>query len=419
MRHFGSACKQLRKSKKIMVKRNPHFGKLSAEYLFLEVKKRKEALLNKQPNAKIISLGIGDTTEPIPKVIAEAMEKVALDLSTKSGYHGYGPYNGLEALREKITEKYYPGLVDKDEIFISDGIKSDMARLQILFGEKVTVAVQDPAYPAYISSSVITGKSGFFDPEQQYVDIVYMPCTAENDFFPDLSKTKRADIIFFCSPNNPTGSVPTHEQLEELVQFAKKNDSIIIFDAAYRAFIKDPNLPKSIYEIDGARGVAIEFGSFSKYAGFTGIRLGWSVFPKELHFSEGLPVINDWERVLSSCYNGTSIISQMGGIASLENEGEEALNGIIDHYLGNAKILKDCIEKIGWPCFGGDNAPYLWIKVPGKKSWDAFEDILYKTHIVTTPGVGFGPSGEGYIRLSAFGHRADIEEAATRLLKFK
>jgi len=398
-----------------MVTRNKNLAKLKAGYLFPEIARRKKELLEKQPDAKIISLGIGDTTEPLTSHIIAGLKKAVEGMGTEQGYSGYGAEQGMGPVREKIATKLYNNIVAADEVFVSDGAKCDCGRLQLLFGSEVTVAVQDPAYPVYVDGSVIAGATGELDDEtKQFNNIVYMPCTAENNFFPDLSKTPKTDLIYFCSPNNPTGAVATKEQLTELVAFAKKNHSIIIFDAAYSQFIQDKDLPRSIFEIEGAREVAIEVNSFSKPIGFTGVRLGWTIVPKELVYEDGTPVAKDWNRVMTTIFNGASNIVQLGALAAMDDTGLTEMRKTVNYYMENAKIIVETLTECGYKVYGGDNAPYAWVQVPGG-SWETFSEILEKKHIVTTPGAGFGPAGEGYIRFSAFGHRENILEACKRM----
>ena len=398
-----------------MVKRNENFAKLKAGYLFPEINRRKKEFLDKNTDAKIISLGIGDTTEPITTHVTKKLIDAVAALGTKEGYTGYGDEQGLTALREKIASAVYDGIISGDEIFVSDGAKPDIGRLQLLFGNAV-VAVQDPSYPVYIDSSIMMGRTGNYDDSNNgFEGIVYMPCIPENEFFPDLQKIPKADIIFFCSPNNPTGAAATREQLQRLVEHAKKNKSIIIFDAAYGQYIADEELPKSIYEIEGAREVAIEINSFSKSAGFTGLRLGWTVVPDELSFDDGSSVKKDWIRIMTTLFNGASNISQQGALAALDKKGLEEMNQTVSYYMENAKIIKTALQGLGYEVYGGDNAPYVWAKMKGKKSWEAFDHLLENANILTTPGIGFGQAGEGFLRFSAFGHREDIEEAVQRL----
>jgi LL-diaminopimelate aminotransferase len=403
---------------KAMVSRNPNLKKLNAGYLFPVIAKKKKAFLEACPQAQIISLGIGDTTEPIPQFISEEMQKKASQLATREGYSGYGPEQGHLDLRKAIADHLYASSIDPDDIFISDGSKCDIGRLQVLFGGQATVAIQDPSYPVYVDTSVIMGQTDVYNASlTQYDNISYMRCDPENHFFPDLTNTPRTDLIYFCSPNNPTGAAATREQLMQLVNFAKKNRSIIIYDAAYASFIQNPDLPKSIYEIEGAHEVAIELGSFSKMVGFTGVRLAWSIVPKTLLFEDGHSVHADWSRINSTFFNGASNIAQAGGLAALQPAGLKATKNLVDFYMQNTQILKQVFEECGYSVYGGIDTPFLWVKFPGKSSWEAFEDLLTKAHILCTPGSGFGPAGEGFLRFSAFGHRTDIMEAATRLKK--
>ncbi|XP_031253367.1 LL-diaminopimelate aminotransferase, chloroplastic-like [Pistacia vera] len=321
----------------------------------------------------------------------------------------------LQPLRAAIASAFYKDLgIDEGDIFVSDGAKCDISRLQVVFGSDVTMAVQDPSYPAYVDSSVIMGQTGDFQKNlEKYGKIEYMRCSPENGFFPDLSTVGRTDIIFFCSPNNPTGAAATREQLTQLVKFAKDNGSIIVYDSAYAIYISDDN-PRSIFEIPGAKEVAIETSSFSKYAGFTGVRLGWTVIPKQLLFSDGFPVARDFNRIVCTCFNGASTISQAGGLACLSPEGLGAMHEVIGFYKENTEIIMDTFTSLGFNVYGGKNAPYVWVHFPGRSSWDVFSEILEKTHVVTTPGSGFGPGGEGFIRVSAFGHRGNVLEACKR-----
>ncbi len=399
-----------------MAKRNPNIAKLQAGYLFPEINRRKKAFLEKNPKAKLISLGIGDTTEPITPHIGKALIDAAAELGTRKGYTGYGDEQGMTALREKIASVFYSGKIKGEEVFVSDGAKPDIGRIQLLFSNDAVIAVQDPAYPVYIDSSVMYGKTGNYNgSRKQFGNIVYMPCIPENNFFPDLKKIPRADVIFFCSPNNPTGAVATKKQLQELVDYARKNTSIIIFDSAYAEYISDKNLPKSIYEMPGAKEVAIEVSSFSKPIGFTGVRLGWTVVPNNLKFDDGSLVRNDWSRIMTTLFNGASNIAQKGALAALDKEGLMEMKQTISYYMENANIIRKALNECGCEVYGGDNAPYIWAKVKGKKSWEIFEYLLEKANIVTTPGVGFGQQGEGFARFSAFGRRESIEEAAERL----
>lgn len=387
------------------MKRNPNMAQVQGNYLFPEINLRKLQFLANNPGIELISLGIGDTTEPIAAPIAQALSHAAAQLATEKGYSGYGPEQGIHQLREQIATKIYGNKLKADEIFVSDGAKCDIGRLQMLFGNGVSIAVQDPAYPVYIEGSLIQGVR----------KVVYMPCVPDNEFFPDLKQVERTDLIYFCSPNNPTGAVASREQLKELVAFAKRNRSIIIFDAAYACYIRDPALPKSIFEIEGAEEVAIELGSFSKLAGFTGVRLGWTAIPAQLKYDDGYAVKADWQRLTSTIFNGASNIAQQGGYAVLEPEGLQAVEQMAQFYLKNAAIIRNSLEDLGYKVFGGINAPYLWVQFPGHKSWEVFQHFLERYHIVTTPGVGFGPAGEGFLRFTAFGKRQNVLEAAARL----
>lgn len=392
-----------------MTKRNINFNRLKSVYLFPEINARKQKFLESNPNAKLISLGIGDTTEPLPTSVASPLAWEALHLGTKEGYSGYGPEQGSKDLRVKIASRIYHNKVNVDEIFISDGAKCDLGRLQLLFGNDVSIAVQDPSYPVYVDGSIISGVK----------NIHFMPCNPENQFFPDLNAIPRVDIIYYCSPNNPTGTVGSRQQLEQLVAYAKKNKCIIIFDAAYACYIQDPNIPKSIFEIPGARDVAIELGSFSKLAGFTGVRLGWSIVPNELKYEDGGSVKADWHRLMSTIFNGASNIAQRGGEAVLDDKGWHDVNEITRFYMENARILREVLESGGHKVFGGTSAPYLWVSFKGRKSWDVFQELLERFQLITTPGIGFGPGGDEYVRMTAFGSRENILEAAKRLRDFK
>jgi LL-diaminopimelate aminotransferase len=396
-----------------MVKRNQYIANLKAGYLFPEIARRRREFESAHPEVKIISLGVGNTTEALPPHICAGLVEGARALGNVKTYSGYMD-EGLAALREKINAVFYHNHFAIDEIFISDGAKCDIGRLQLLFGKDISVAVQDPSYPVYVDGSVLVGAAGGAA-EHGYAGITYLPCTADNNYFPDISKIRNKSLIYFCSPNNPTGAVATKEQLGILVDAALRTGSIIIFDAAYSTYIRDGSLPKSIFEIDGADECAIEVNSFSKSAGFTGVRLGWTLVPKKLKFSGGESVNADWSRIASTIFNGASNIAQAGGLAALDTEGQKELNALTDFYLGNAALIRAAVQKLNIKCSGGDNSPYIWARFPGEDSWEVFERILEKCHVVTTPGAGFGPAGASFIRFSAFGHRADIEEACRRL----
>jgi LL-diaminopimelate aminotransferase len=385
------------------MKRNPRFNALAEGYLFPEVTKRSRAFQASHPEAKLISLGIGNTTEPLTPHIVEGLRDEVERLGTAEGYSGYGDDQGLPQLRERIAAFAYKGSLSADEIFISDGAKCDIGRLQALFGA-CKAAIQDPAYPVYVDGCTLQGAK-----------ISFMPCTKENGFIPDPDRIPKGSVVYFCSPNNPTGAVANREQLSAFVQTAIKRSAIIIFDAAYSEYITDPNLPKSIFEIDGAKECAIEVNSFSKPIGFTGVRLGWTAISKELKYVGGKYVHTDWLRINTTLFNGASNISSHGGLASFDPVGRQEMAGLVGYYKQNALIIKKALEELGVECEGGINAPYIWGRFPGRDSWDVFAELLEKCNVIATPGSGFGPSGQSYIRFSSFGHRKNIEEGAGRL----
>lgn len=389
-----------------MLARNPHIASLEAGYLFPEINKRKKRFLEKNPNAELISLGIGDTTEPLSPSIIAGLIQASNELGAHETYSGYGPEQGIFPLREAIARELYSNRVEADEVFISDGAKCDAGRLQILFGEKATIAVQDPVYPVYHDTAKIVGQT----------TIHKMPCTAENNFFPDT--LPQADVLFICSPNNPTGATATRSQLEWLVENARKQKSLIVFDAAYSAFITDPAIPRSIYEIPGSREIAIEVNSFSKNAGFTGVRLGWTIVPKEITYRDGGLVHTDWSRIVSTFFNGASILAQKAACCLLTPEGRKETSKHVSTYLENAALIKDLFTELGWTCYGGTHIPYVWAKGNGQTSWELFDQLLENTGIVITPGSGFGHAGEGYIRISGFASRKSILRAREKLFTF-
>jgi LL-diaminopimelate aminotransferase len=403
-----------------MITRNPCIANIKAGYLFPEIAKRRREYAAAHPEVdgpegRIISLGVGNTTEPVLPHIDRGLIEGARRLGTVEGYSGYTD-EGFEELRKKISAVFYKNSFAVDEVFISDGAKCDIGRLQLLFGAKTPVAVQDPSYPVYVDGSVLAGAAGGWA-GTGYEGVTYLPCTAENRYFPDLAKLPANALFYFCSPNNPTGATVTREQLTALVRAAREKGVLIIFDAAYAEYIRDPALPKSIFEIDGARDCAIVVNSFSKPAGFTGVRLGWTIVPKELKYSGGESVNADWARVTGTIFNGASNIAQWGALAALDDEGVQEMKELCDFYLGNAALIRGALQKLGIDCVGGDNSPYIWARFPGRDSWDVFAEILEKCQVVTTPGSGFGPAGQGFIRFSAFGHRKDVEEACARLAR--
>ncbi len=384
---------------------NKNFNNLGGSYLFSEIAKRTKAFLEKNPNANVLRLGIGNTTEPLSPTIIKGLQLGVEKLAKQETYSGYGDEQGDIRLRTALSLFYQDrGItLNAQEIFISDGAKPDTANIQQIFGLKNVVAVQDPVYPVYIDSNIICGRE----------NIVYMPCTKENNFVPKIPN-KKVDLIYICSPNNPTGTVLTKKQLQAFVAYAKKHKAVIIFDAAYAEYITDPAIPKSIYEIDRAKTCAIEINSFSKWAGFTGVRLGWTVVPIDLVTQDSKPgLLNTlWNRRQTTMFNGASNIVQEGGLAVLSKQGKKECQKIIAYYIENAKIIKKTIVGLGLTAFGGENAPYIWLQVPsGMSSWEFFDKLLNETRVVGTPGVGFGKQGEGYFRLSAFGHRENIQKA--------
>ncbi|RCK79081.1 MAG: L,L-diaminopimelate aminotransferase [Candidatus Ozemobacter sibiricus] len=399
-----------------MLPRNPHLARLKSRYLFAEIARRRREFAAAHPEVRVISLGIGDTTEPLVEPIVAAVRDRAIAMGTREGYTGYGDEQGMTALRQKIAEVIYGGAVTPDEVFVSDGCKCDIGRLQLMFGPGAHLAVQDPSYPAYVDSAVLTGMTGdLIESRGQFAGITYLPCHADNGFFPVLEAIPGRSVVYFCSPNNPTGAVATRDQLTQLVAAVRERRGVLVFDAAYSAFIHDDGLPRSIYEIPGAREVAIETGSFSKPAGFTGVRLGWTVVPRDLRYEDGTRLHDDFNRIVTTIFNGASVFAQAAGLAALSPEGLAATRRQIEYYMGNARLIRETLEQAGFRVFGGVNAPYLWARIPGKSSWEAFDELLHRAQVVATPGAGFGPAGEGYLRFSAFAHREDVEEAVGRL----
>ncbi len=404
-----------------MAQVNENHLKLSGNYLFAEIGKRVTAFKTANPKADVIRLGIGDVTKPLPKVSIEAMHKAVDEMGCEATFRGYPEYEGYDFLIERIIEVDYNkrGItIDKDEVFVSDGAKSDTANIQELFGLDNVIAVTDPVYPVYVDTNVMAGKTGSYGADGKWSNVLYIPCTAENKFIPELPKRK-ADLIYLCFPNNPTGTTLTKGELKKWVDYAQQNKSIILFDSAYEAYISEEDIPHSIYEIEGAREVAIEFRSFSKTAGFTGTRCAYTIIPKELAAYSASGEANNlnrmWYRRQATKFNGVSYIVQRGAEAVFSQEGQKQVEETIGYYMSNAKIIREGLLSLGIQVFGGVNAPYIWIKIPKNlDSWGFFDKLLYEANVVGTPGVGFGPSGQGYFRLTAFGSRESTQEAVER-----
>ena len=401
---------------------NKNYRKLAAGYLFPEIGRRTRNFQAKNPNAKLLRLGIGNTTEALTPEIVKGLHRGVEKLSDLSTYTGYGDEQGAAALRKALADFYAKrgAAVSPDDFFVSDGAKPDSGNIQSIVGPDNIVAGQDPAYPVYVDTNVICGRSGEFNAETgKYSSFVYMKCDEENGFFPSIPE-KKVDLIYLCSPNNPTGAAATKEQLKSFVDYAIKNKAVIIFDASYSEYISDPELPRSIYEIEGSKKCAIEINSFSKFAGFTGVRLGWTIVPEELTIEDSKPgeVRTMWFRRQTTFFNGASNIVQEGGLAVLSEAGLQECRELIAYYMQNAAIIREGLNKIGLTVYGGDNAPYLWLRTPdGLSSWEFFDKLLQETWVIGTPGSGFGPAGEGFFRLSAFGHRDDIKAAVENIVK--
>ena len=407
-----------------MVHVNEHFLKLKAGYLFPEIARRVNKFCEANPKADVIRLGIGDVTEPLPSAIAEAMRWAIDEMTRRETFRGYGPEQGYEFLRAAIVENDYQPLgvdISADEIFISDGSKCDTGNILDIFGIQNVVAVIDPVYPVYVDTNVMVGRTGPADDSGRFEGLVYVPVTAENDFVPAVPE-QPVDLIYLCYPNNPTGTVATREVLKQWVDYAREHGATILFDAAYEAYITERDIPHSIYEIDGADEVAIEFRSFSKNAGFTGTRCAFTVIPKQLTgrtvSGEQVELHKLWNRRHSTKFNGVSYVIQRGAEAVYTDEGTEQVSSLIKFYLRNAELLRQGLESVGIAVYGGVNAPYIWLQTPeGVTSWEFFDQLLERAHLVGTPGSGFGAAGEGYFRLSAFNTRENIEEAVARFQK--
>ena len=403
-----------------MTQINQNFLKLPGSYLFSEIARRVSAYTSAHPEAKMIRLGIGDVTRPLVPAVIAAMHSAVDEMGTFEGFHGYGPEQGYEFLRNAIAEHDYAARgidIQPNEIFISDGAKSDCGNIGDIFGPDNVVAVCDPVYPVYVDTNAMAGRAGDFQEEiGRWSKLVYMPCVAENGFTPELPKEK-VDMIYLCYPNNPTGTVATKEQLKVWVDYANEHQSIILFDSAYEAFVTEENVPHSIFEIEGARTCAIEFRSFSKTAGFTGNRCAYTVVPMELE-RDGAKLNSLWNRRQCTKFNGVPYVIQRGAAAIYTEEGKAQIRENIAYYQNNAKVILEGLTEAGLTCYGGVNAPYIWMKTPdGVGSWEFFDRILQEANVVTTPGAGFGPSGEGYIRLTAFGDADATREAVERIKK--
>ncbi|MEI6278391.1 MAG: LL-diaminopimelate aminotransferase [Verrucomicrobiae bacterium] len=403
-----------------MARLNSNYLKLKAGYLFPEINRRVKAFTDANPAARLIRCGIGDVTEPLPSSVRRAMHEAVDEMGSRESFRGYGPEQGYEFLRHAIAENDYRGCgIAEDEIFVSDGSKCDCGNILDIFGDDNRIAVMDPVYPVYVDTHVMAGHTGTGSDAGLYEGLVYLPCTAENGFVASVPREK-ADIIYLCYPNNPTGATATREQLTAWVDYALANDAVILFDAAYEAYIKDPAIPHSIYEIPGARKCAVEFRSFSKNGGFTGVRCAFTVVPKDLEcatsFGEKRPLHPLWNRRFSTKFNGVGYVTQRGAAALYSPEGRAEVAALIGHYMGNAAILLGAVRDCGLAVYGGTNAPYIWVRGPqGMTSWEIFDKALGEANVVVTPGGGFGPAGEGYFRISAFNSRANALEAASRL----
>ncbi len=410
-----------------MAKVNANYLKLPGSYLFAETKRRATKFKEKNPSADIISLGIGDVTQPLPSAVIKALHAATDEMARTETFRGYGPEQGYSFLLEAIVKNDYAARgikIGTDEIFVSDGAKSDVGNIQEIFDKKCTVAITDPVYPVYLDTNVMAGRTGKHKKSGLFDGIIYLPCTSDNNFCPKLPDG-RADMIYLCSPNNPTGMALTKKQLKKWVDYARENESVILYDSAYEAYITEPDIPHSIYEIPGAQEVAIEFRSFSKTAGFTGTRCAYTVVPKKLQGRAGKDKVrlNDlWNRRHSTKFNGVPYIIQRGAEAVYSKEGQLEVRKTIGYYMENARVIRNGLATLGLEVYGGINAPYIWLKTPGgMDSWNFFDQLLKQTHVVGTPGGGFGPSGREYFRLTAFGNADKTKEAVERItesLKF-
>src|SRR5688572_18827000 len=407
-----------------MARINENCRKLQAGYRFPEIGRRVRAFSEANPEARVIRLGIGDVTLPLAPAIVEAMRDASVEMGTAQGFHGYGPDNGYDFLIEAIREGDYRARgveIAADEIFVSDGSKQDSGNIQEIFGQSASFAVTDPVYPVYVDTNVMAGRTGAADAQGRYAGVTYLPGTEQNGFVPDPPTTP-VEIAYLCSPNNPTGAVMTRAQLEAWVAWARRADAVLIFDAAYDAFISDPALPRSIYEIPGARECAIEMRSYSKRAGFTGVRCAYTVIPKQVTGTtasgERVPLHALWSRRHATKFNGVPYPIQRAAAAVYTPEGRKQTAEQVAYYMGNAAELRRGLGAAGFRCLGGEHAPYVWVRTPdGLSSWDAFDRLLGEAHVVVTPGSGFGAAGEGYFRISAFNSRENVEEAIGRIAR--
>ncbi|MDD4755226.1 MAG: LL-diaminopimelate aminotransferase [Prolixibacteraceae bacterium] len=401
---------------------NENYQKLQAGYLFPEIGRRVEQFISSNPDKKVIKMGIGDVTRPLVPSVINAFHEGVEEMAKSESFRGYGPEQGYSFLREIIAGNDYQNRgidISADDIFISDGSKCDTGNIQEIFSSDSKIAICDPVYPVYADTTVMSGKTGSCQPNGYYDGIIYMPCTRENGFIPELPE-ERPDLIFLCYPNNPTGTVATRDELKKWVDYAEKNRCIILYDAAYEAFITEENIPHSIYEIEGAKKLAIEFRSFSKTAGFTGTRCAFAVVPGELtaydKSGNSVSVKSLWNRRQSTKFNGVSYPVQKAASAVYSEEGKKEVAEVINYYLGNAKIMKESLTASGYEVYGGVNAPYIWVRTKDDmKSWEFFDKLLNEANVVGTPGSGFGPSGEGYFRFSAFAGRQNTVEAMERI----
>lgn len=401
-----------------MAKVNENYAKLPGSYLFAEIARRTAAFSAEHPDVELIKMGIGDVTRPLAPAVVEAMHAAVDDLASVETFHGYGPEQGYDFLRSAIAERDFRARgveIADDEIFVSDGAKSDCGNIGDILSVDNKIAVCNPVYPVYVDTNAMAGRAGEYDEDAQgWTNITYMPTTAENDFVPALPEAP-VDVIYLCSPNNPTGTVLTADQLKTWVDYANEHGSIIMFDAAYERFIAEEGVPHSIYEVEGAKTCAIEFRSFSKTAGFTGARCGYTVVPKEL-VRDGQSLNALWNRRQTTKFNGASYVIQRGAAAIYTPEGERQIEETLDYYRANARVIKEGLERAGFTVYGAVNSPYVWCKTPeGMGSWDLFNLLLEKANVITTPGAGFGPSGEGYIRLSAFGDAEATKKGVERI----